>query len=90
MNGDERSRTAVLDRRGYNLEDSYIISGRISVVKCCLNGGEKLVVDLGGGQFDCLLENLKTDADEFLTECFVVGKFSDCLVNNRGSEREEE
>jgi hypothetical protein len=55
-----------------------------------LTEGEKLIVNLGGCQFDCLLENLETDTDEFLTECFVVGKFSDCLVNNRGSEREKE
>ena len=87
MSGDERSRTAVLDRRGYNLEDSYIISLRISVVKCCLDGGKQLIVNLGGCQFDCLLENLETDTDEFLSQCFVVGEFRDCLVYDGGSER---
>ena len=90
MNGDERSRTAVLDRRGYNLEDSYIISLGISVFKCGFYGSQELVVNLSGGQLHSLLKNLETDADELFTECLVVGKFSDCLVDHRSSEGEEE
>ena len=85
MNGDEENRTPVLDRRGYNLEDSYIISLRISVVKSGFDCSQELIVNLSGGQLNSLLKNLKADTNEFLTKGFIVGKLSNCLMNNGGS-----
>ncbi|MEL0190532.1 MAG: hypothetical protein VW878_06880, partial [Candidatus Poseidoniales archaeon] len=58
----------------------------ISVLKCCFDRGQKLIVHLSGGQFNSFLKNFKTDANEFLSKFFVVRKFCYSLMNNGGSE----
>ena len=90
MYGGEGNRTPVLDRRGYNLEDSYIISLRISVFKCRFYSGEQLVIDFSRGKFDSLFQNFKANADKFFAKCFIVRKFSNCLVDDGSSKGEQE
>ena len=70
--------------------DTYIISLRVSVVKSCLYSGEQLVIDFSRGKFDSLFKNFKANTDKFFAKCFIVRKFSNCLMDDGSSEGEEE
>ena len=58
----------------------------VSVLQSSLNRCEELVIDLSGGQLNSLLENLKADGYQFLTELSVIRQLRHCLVDDRARE----